>query len=384
MGYTQKIKNGSYRARWTDPSGEWRSKSFATERAARAHLTEVETDIARGQYVDDRDGKTTFASFASDYYTIAERRIARTSFARDKSYLDNHVLPRWGNRQLGSITKPEVERWIAELGDPGRRKRKGPPLAPATIEKIYQVFRKVMAAAVENGLISRLPCPSKPPIGRKKLKPVQFLTEAEIAHLAECIDSRYEAMIYVAGYGGFRIGELVALRLDDVDWARNYIRVDEGLTDVGGILEFEDPKTDRAHRSVPMADIAMSKLREHVDGTVGWDEPSALLFTSPDGDVLRPSNWRRRHFAAGVKEAKLTLTPHDLRHSAASIFIAAGANPWMLAEILGHSDTRMIDRVYGHLFDKDREDLRQRVSERARTAVGAHVLHLAEHPRFGT
>ena len=62
------------------------------------------------------------------------------------------------------------------------------------------------------------------------------------------------------------------------------------------------------------------------------------------------------------------LTPHDLRHTAASFFIAEGANPWMLAEILGHGDTRMIDRVYGQLFEKDRQALRVRMSRRAAEA----------------
>lgn len=67
-----------------------------------------------------------------------------------------------------------------------------------------------------------------------------------------------------------------------------------------------------------------------------------------------------------MRAAKLEpLTPHDLRHTAASLFISAGANPWMLAEVLGHSDTRMIDRVYGHLFERDREDLRKGISEKA-------------------
>jgi integrase len=377
MGYTQKLKTGGYRARWKDPNGDWRSKSFRTEREAARHLRNVGTDLDRGQYLDDRDGKITFEEYAEHYYVIANKRLSRTSYARDRSYLDNHVVPYWGKRSLGKITKPEVERWVVELADDGQSKRvEGASLAPATVEKIYQVFRKVMAAAVEDDILGRLPCPAHPPISRKKRKAVQFLTEGQIAHLAASIEPRYEAMIYVAGYGGFRIGELVALRLNDVDWARNHIRVDEGLTDVDGVLEFEEPKTERARRSVPVADIAMSKLRGHVESVVGWDDPSALLFTSPTGETLRPTNWRRRQWAAATKAAKLPLTPHDLRHTAASIFIASGANPWMLAEILGHSDTRMIDRVYGHLFDKDREELRQRVSERARQAESTNVIDL--------
>jgi integrase len=71
------------------------------------------------------------------------------------------------------------------------------------------------------------------------------------------------------------------------------------------------------------------------------------------------------------------LTPHDLRHTAASFFIAEGANPWMLAEILGHRDTRMIDRVYGHLFEKDRQALRDRMSQRAERASADNVRRLS-------
>ncbi|MDQ4037706.1 MAG: tyrosine-type recombinase/integrase [Actinomycetota bacterium] len=80
------------------------------------------------------------------------------------------------------------------------------------------------------------------------------------------------------------------------------------------------------------------------------------------------------------------MSPHDLRHTAASFLLAEGANPWMLAEILGHRDTRMIDLVYGHLFDKDREALRQRMSRRARDGSIGHNgkgVRLPRAPRAG-
>ncbi len=378
MGYIQRADNGKYKARWRDPEGRVRSKAFDRERDALRHLKLRESEIIRGVYVDDHGGKVTFAEWAEHYYVIAEKRLARTTVARDRSYLANHVLPKWGRTRLDRITKAEVERWVAELGEPGQSKRSdGDTLAPATIEKIYQVFRKIMAAAVEDERIPKLPCPKKPPIARKKLKDVRFLDEREVEHLASAIDPRYEATIYIAAYGGFRIGELFALRIGDVDWARSQIRVTRGLTDVGGILAFEEPKTDRAKRTVPIADRPLEYLRDHIEGTVGWSDPAALLFTSPDGSVLRPTNWRQRFFNPAVQHAELApLTPHDLRHTAASLFISAGANQWMLAEVLGHSDTRMIDRVYGHLFEKDREDLRKRMSEKANRVSGAQVVPL--------
>lgn len=383
MGYTQKLPNGKFRARWRDPDGLIKSRTFEKERDAERHLRTQEVALDRGLYADDSLGKVTFAEWAEHCFALAEKTLARKTYDRDTRLLNYHVLPRWGQTQLARISKPAVERWIADLAsfEYGERRT---ALAPATVEKIYGVFRKVVQAAYEDGRIPKLPLPKRPPIGRKKRKAVRFLTEREVAHLALTIDPRYEALIFVAAYGGFRIGELAALRIDDVDWTLSTIRVDEAVTDVGGYLEFEDPKTERAFRTVPMADLALEKLRAHIDMRIGWDDPRALLFVGPGGAQLRVGNWRKRHFYPAVLGAGLTrLTPHDLRHTAASFFVAEGANPWMLAEILGHSDTRMIDRVYGHLFDKDRHALRERMSRRAAAAANDNVRRLPSSPKVG-
>jgi len=383
MGFTEKLPNGKYRARWHDPTGKQRSLTFYLERDAKRHVRNAQADIDRGVYVDDKSGKITFGEWAEHYMALAEKRLARTSYARDRSYLDNHVLPRWGKVRLGRITRMDVDKWIAELSEDGQSVRlKGGSLSPGTIEKVYQVFRKMVVAAYDEGRIGRSPCPEHPPIPRKKRKVIRFLDEDKVVELANKIDGRYESMIYVGAYGGFRIGELCALRVDDVDWDRGTIRVDEGLTDVSGLVVFEDPKTERAFRTVPMADLALDHLHTHLDSDVDEHDPRALLFTAPGGGILRPTNWRARFFNPAVKAAKLgPLTPHDLRHTAASLFISAGANPWMLAEVLGHTDTRMIDRVYGHLFEKDREDLRQRMSAKARGTASAEVIDLRTRKR---
>jgi hypothetical protein len=118
--------------------------------------------IDRGLYVDEGLGKVTFGEWAAQYFTVASRRLARTSYARDLSYLNTYVIPRWGKVRIGRITKTEVERWVVELGADGRA-AKGGSLSPATIEKIYQTFRKVMKAAYEEQRIPRLPCPARPP-----------------------------------------------------------------------------------------------------------------------------------------------------------------------------------------------------------------------------
>jgi integrase len=366
MGYTQKLATGKWRARWRAPDGTLRSKTFARERDAVRHLRHQEVAVDLGEYIDGRAGKIPFAEWTEHYQTLARRRVARKTYARDLTLLRNYVLPRWGGIPLNRIRKEDVERWVADLAAEGAAVRGG-TLAPLTVQEIYRVLHKILVAAVEADRIARVPCPAHAPIARSKRKPVRFLTEVEVHRLAEAIAPRYEAMIYVGAYGGFRIGELCALRVDDIDWRQCSIRVDEGVTEVSGHLAFEDPKTPRSFRTVAIADLAMEKLEGHLTRYGNLNDQRALLFEGPKGGVVRPNHWRKRAFRpAAAAAGLLPLTPHDLRHTTASLLISAGANPWMLAEILGHADTRMIDRIYGHLFQRDREDLRQRMSERAR------------------
>ncbi len=142
---------------------------------------------------------------------------------------------------LASRTPLTVDEWVDRWVTPMLR------LASLATRKA-----QTLSAAVEDERIPRLPCPKNPPIEKGKRKAVRFLTETEIAKLAGAIGLRYEAMIYVAAYGGLRLGELAALRLDDVDWERRTIRVDEALSDVAGHLSFEGPRvhpglSDRPH-----------------------------------------------------------------------------------------------------------------------------------------
>lgn len=117
-GFVEKRSNGRFYARWRDPSGRLKAKSFKLERDAKAYLAAQQVAVARGVYVDERSGKITFAEWAEHYFAIAGKRLARTSKARDLDHLRNHLLPKWGNVQIGRITKPAVERWVADLSEP--------------------------------------------------------------------------------------------------------------------------------------------------------------------------------------------------------------------------------------------------------------------------
>jgi integrase len=148
---------------------------------------------------------------------------------------------------------------------------------------------------------------------------------------------------------GLRFGELAALQVRRVDLLRRRITVAESVTEVGGRLVWSSPKSHLT-RSVPVPPT----LAEGLARACAGEQPYDLVFTGPSGGVLRINNWRPRVFdracaAAGIEG----LTPHDLRHTAASLTISAGANVKAVQRMLGHASASMTLDVYAGLFGDD-------------------------------
>jgi hypothetical protein len=168
--------------------------------------------------------------------------------------------------------------------------------------------------------------------------------------LAEAIDPRYRVLIYTAAYTGLRWGELGALRVRDVKL--NRLEVNEALKEINGELSFGPTKT-HADRAVSLPAFLRELLAEQI-GTEPVPRPAALVFTGPDGGPLRHSGFYRRHFKPAVKAALPpelhALRFHDLRHTCASLLIAAGAHAKSIQARLGHSTITMTMDRYGHLL----------------------------------
>ncbi|MBA2531139.1 MAG: site-specific integrase, partial [Nocardioidaceae bacterium] len=139
------------------------------------------------------------------------------------------------------------------------------------------------------------------------------------------------------------------------------IRVAASVTEVNGQVVWGSPKT-HASRDVPVPRF----LRDELTVQMAGKGPDDLVFCSPDGSVLRNGNFRRRYWDRAVRAAGADgLTPHDLRHTAASLAIGAGANVKAVQRMLGHKSAAMTLDVYGGLFD-DTLDL---VADRLDAAV---------------
>ena len=205
----------------------------------------------------------------------------------------------------------------------------------------------------------------------------RFLTHEQVAQLADAAGERARLVILVLAFCGLRFGELAALRVRRVDLMRRRLEVAESVTEVGGVATFGSPKAHQS-RSVPLPRFVVEELAEHITGR----GPDEFVFPAPGGGVLRLMNWRRRVFDPAARAAGLEgLTPHELRHTAVSLAIAAGASPKDVQRMVGHASAAVTLDVYAGLFEDSLDDVAARMDAAARAAAdsvrtGGQVVRL--------
>lgn len=217
--------------------------------------------------------------------------------------------------------------------------------------------------AMRNGRVSMNPADHLQ-LPRQKVARRRYLTVGQVDRLAHEAGS-HEVIVLVLAYCGLRIGELSALRVGNVDRVRRRFMVEASVTEVNGELVWSDPK-DHQRRSVPWPRF----LDDEIDALIVGRDAADLLFPSPRGDVLRVRNMRRSWFDRAARDAGVPgLTPHELRHNAASIAVSAGASVLAVQRMLGHDKPSTTLNVYSDLFDHDLDDLADRLA----AARGQHA-----------
>jgi integrase len=347
----RRVRNGkvTYRARYRDPAGQERAKVFARKAEAQRFLTEIENRKLKGTWTDPTFGRVRFREWLQEWWATTTN-LRWTTAVRDETYLRLYVLPRFGDLPLAAIGQRDVRAWVADLTARG--------LAPATVVKAYHLLGKVLAGAVDAGMIAQSPCRrvSLPKIEREEMR---FLTPVEIARLADAIRPRYRALVLVGAYGGLRIGELAGLRPERVDLLRGTVEVAEIVTEVAGRLQVGPPKTRASRRTVGLPRAVVDALTEHLAHP---GAPSDFVFTSPQGGPLRVTNIRYRIWRPATTAASLDgFRIHDLRHTAVALWIAAGAGPKEVAVRAGHSSVSFTLDRYGHLYPESDASLRDRL-----------------------
>jgi integrase len=188
-----------------------------------------------------------------------------------------------------------------------------------------------------------------------------YLTHDQVALLAQKAGDR-SPFVLVLAYTGLRWGEAVGLRVKDLDMLRRRINVTVNAVEVSDRIEIGTPKTHK-RRSVPFPGGLGTPLARLCEGKA----PDELVFADRLGRHMRRTRTdesSRGWFSQAVRRTGVpTMTPHDLRHTAASLAIQAGANVKAVQRMLGHASAPMTLDVYADLFDDDLDTVAARLDE---------------------
>lgn len=337
-----------------------RGKKVDAERALTAALAQ------RDQGIDLAPAKITVAEYIRVWLRdYAEPNVAASTLQRYRGIAGSHIIPTLGSRRLADLRPIEIQaaytRWLSPGGRCGSEIR---GLSPRTVLHHHRLLREAFNQAVRWQLLARNPCdavePPRPPRAE-----AQVLDEQEVRRMLDAAraESLY-ALFHTAVTTGARLGELLALRWQDLDFERDRMSIARTVRrypDKGYV--FSAPKTHRSRRPISLDADTKLVLQEHrhhqieqrlLVGPAYNDQD--LVFATPTGTTLGDSTVRttftRILRTAGLKRVRL----HDLRHTAATLMLKAGVNPKVVSDRLGHSTISITLDIYSHVLPDMQRD----------------------------
>lgn len=346
MGVRKRPDTGKWQAYWRDPSGRQRSKDFDRKRDAQRHEAAMKRSIENREWIDPRDGKVPVGSLWTEYMTT--RSLKPSTKADYDEVWRVLVQPRWGKIPVNKITTPDVLLWVNNMEGP-----RG-VVSPARARKAHQILKSILDVATMSRRIGSnpaiLPKGALPKVRRKRAH--IYLTPLQVRALARSCES-HSTLLLVLAYLGVRWGEAIALQVGDIDFTRGRIRVQRSFSTTKGKPVLTTPKSHQ-EREIPVPKFLLRLLKELCSPKATHD----LVFTTEADTPLDLNNFRTRVFKPGLQDAGLPdMKIHELRHTAASIAVASGANVIALQRMLGHASAQMTLDVYAGLFDSDLDTL---------------------------
>ncbi len=343
---------GRRRQRW---KGGFATKRDA-ERALAGRIAGVDGPLA------DDPGALSVGAYLDDWL-IGVRPALKPSTAKSYAELIRwYVKPRIGATRLADLNALHLRGLYANLLATGSVRGAG-PLAPATVGGVHRVLRKACGDAVEAGLLSRSPLVGvRPP--RVSSPEVETWSAVEVHRFLDGVlnDRLYGLWVLVIATG-MRRGEIAGLRWADVDLDAGVIAVRRSRVSVGWQVYEGEPKSRSSRRTISVDErvvaILVSHRRRQLEERLAWGEAwsnTGYVFTIEDGTPVHPERIKtffdRLVEAVGVPKIRF----HDLRHTSATLALAAGIHPKVVSERLGHASIAITLDLYSHVTPSMQSD----------------------------
>jgi integrase len=330
---------GNWCIRYYGPDGRQRWETIGPNRKeAETVLHQRQYEVRSGIYpILRRRTRMTFSTFAEEWAAMHLVRVRASSAKRYRELITHQLLPAFGGQLLSAISPAATQAFMAETMRSGR-------LQPKTVNLALALLKQMLAAAATWGYLPASPLAKVRPL-RLSRRPLLLWTPAEIRRFLLVAPEAWRPVWIIAVFSGLRPGEIQAMQWADQNWPdfiANKIHVTVSYEARSRVLGA--PKTDRSVRDVDMGPTVRQVL-ESLRGREG------LVFSRADGRIFSRDTmydaWRRTLEVAGVRRIR----PYDLRHTFASLLIAAGKNPLYIARQMGHYSAGFTLDTYGALME---------------------------------
>jgi len=335
-------------------------KGKPVKRLAEVLLAERLKTVHEGSFRELQE--ISFAEFADKWLKDYALGAVKTStYQAYKSHVEFHLKPAFGPLALQAIREETVQGYLASKLAGGAK--------PKSVKNHLVILKEMLRYAVKWGYLLRSPAAEvKAP--RVEREEMDFLTPDEVCHLLTAtykdeesgevkpaIRPGWYVPIKLAVFSGLRPGEQFALRIGDLDFHAGQVRVGRTLSwdwkrkeESAPRWRITSPKTKTSIRNVDLAPALLEDLRRYVAGLPDRDS-DRLLFATGNGTPLDPKNVVDRVFRKALERAELRrIRWYDLRHTYASLQLAAGANIKYLSQQMGHASVQITLDRYSHLL----------------------------------
>ena len=298
----------------------------------------------------------TWAPWLRDY---AEHNVAPSTLERYRGIVEHHLIPALGGLRLRDLRPAHIQAAYGRaLAAGGRADGRAGGLSARSVLQHHRVLKEALAHAVMWQLVARNAADAvRPPQGQRQ--DLRVLSPESARLLLQSAEGEpYYSLIQVALATGARLGELLALRWSDLDLDGGTMRIMRTAQRLRGQgIVFHAPKTHRATRAVALSPDTVQVLRQHrraqaeqrlALGPAYGD--GGLVFAKPTGEPLDGTAVSKGFQKLAARAGVGPLRFHDLRHSAASLMLAAGVNPKVVSERLGHASVAFTLQVYSHVL----------------------------------
>ena len=323
------------------------SKADARAKAEQYKISQAVQEITGEPLTES---SITFAAWARKVLESLRGTVKDSTYHLTyRNSIENHLIPYFGKHRLATIRQIDLQTYF---------NAKGQELTLETLKKHKMALNRIFESAVLNGMISRNPCTGIKLRSSVTAAQKHVYTKEQFALVLQyAMDHRFGLGVYLMLSYGLSRSELLGLRWEDLDEKEKILHIRRGVTDVQDAstgkmrVEIGEPKNEFRSRDIPISTEALELLQRHRND-------SSYIICNSTGSVCSPRTWNRRHYDVFMQDMHAAyaeqgvdvpiLSPHELRHTRASIWVNDGENIFAVADVLGHADLKMLRKRYAH------------------------------------